>query len=50
MDIDMVVALEPGQDPKPWAEAGATWWGRWIPPGPRSEAHKILQAGPPRLT
>ena len=23
--FDMVVGLEPGEDPKPWAEAGATW-------------------------
>jgi hypothetical protein len=23
---DLVVALPPGQDPKPYAAAGATWW------------------------
>jgi alkanesulfonate monooxygenase SsuD/methylene tetrahydromethanopterin reductase-like flavin-dependent oxidoreductase (luciferase family) len=29
------------------AAAGATWWGRWIPPGNPDEARKIIAAGPP---
>ena len=37
-----------GGDPAAFAEAGATWWGRWIPPGPIEDAHHILRAGPPR--
>jgi alkanesulfonate monooxygenase SsuD/methylene tetrahydromethanopterin reductase-like flavin-dependent oxidoreductase (luciferase family) len=37
-------------DAAAFAAAGATWWGRWIAPGPRSEAETILRAGPPRLT
>jgi len=27
--------------------AGATWWGRWIPPGDPDETRKIIAAGPP---
>lgn len=30
-----------------FAVAGATWWGRWIPPGHPDEARKIITAGPP---
>jgi len=36
-----------GGDPTAFAEAGATWWGRWIAPGPLADAHQILRAGPP---
>jgi hypothetical protein len=36
-----------GGDPAAFAEAGATWWGRWIPPGPLEHAHAVLRAGPP---
>jgi alkanesulfonate monooxygenase SsuD/methylene tetrahydromethanopterin reductase-like flavin-dependent oxidoreductase (luciferase family) len=39
-----------GGNPARFAKAGATWWGRWIPPGPVAEAHKILRAGPPQVT
>jgi hypothetical protein len=38
-----------GGDPGAFAEAGATWWGRWIAPGPVADAREILRAGPPRL-
>ncbi|GAA1550841.1 LLM class flavin-dependent oxidoreductase [Kribbella lupini] len=38
-----------GGDPAAFAEAGATWWGRWIAPGPLAEAEQILRAGPPQL-
>jgi alkanesulfonate monooxygenase SsuD/methylene tetrahydromethanopterin reductase-like flavin-dependent oxidoreductase (luciferase family) len=27
--------------------AGASWWGRWIPPGHRDETQKIIADGPP---
>ena len=30
-----------------FAAAGATWWGRWIPPGRPGEARKIISDGPP---
>jgi alkanesulfonate monooxygenase SsuD/methylene tetrahydromethanopterin reductase-like flavin-dependent oxidoreductase (luciferase family) len=30
-----------------FAAAGATWWGRWIPPGHPGEASEIISAGPP---
>ncbi|GAA1592157.1 hypothetical protein GCM10009789_52820 [Kribbella sancticallisti] len=39
-----------GGDAAAFAAAGATWWGRWIAPGPRSEAEAILRAGPPHLS
>ncbi|MDR7276102.1 LLM class flavin-dependent oxidoreductase [Catenuloplanes atrovinosus] len=31
-----------------FAAAGATWWGRWIPPGDVAEAEAVIAAGPPR--
>ncbi|ONI71556.1 luciferase [Kribbella sp. ALI-6-A] len=39
-----------GGDPAAFAAAGATWWGRWIAPGPTTEAERILRAGPPTLS
>jgi alkanesulfonate monooxygenase SsuD/methylene tetrahydromethanopterin reductase-like flavin-dependent oxidoreductase (luciferase family) len=57
-DVRALLAEAPGEtldlkvsggDPAAFAEAGATWWGRWIAPGPVSDAHEILRAGPPRL-
>ena len=30
-----------------FAVAGATWWGRWIPPGHPDQARKIIADGPP---
>jgi hypothetical protein len=27
--------------------AGATWWGRWIPPGYLDETRKVIADGPP---
>ncbi|MDX6258866.1 MAG: hypothetical protein QOH84_554 [Kribbellaceae bacterium] len=39
-----------GGEPRAFAEAGATWWGRWIAPGPVADAREILRAGPPRLS
>jgi alkanesulfonate monooxygenase SsuD/methylene tetrahydromethanopterin reductase-like flavin-dependent oxidoreductase (luciferase family) len=29
-----------------FAAAGATWWGRWIPPGPVATAEAAIAAGP----
>ena len=29
------------------AEAGANWWGRWIPPGQPDETRRIITDGPP---
>ncbi|MEV0291739.1 LLM class flavin-dependent oxidoreductase [Kribbella sp. NPDC050820] len=37
-----------GGDPAEFAAAGATWWGRWIAPGPPEEALAIIRQGPPR--
>jgi alkanesulfonate monooxygenase SsuD/methylene tetrahydromethanopterin reductase-like flavin-dependent oxidoreductase (luciferase family) len=57
-DVRALLAEAPGEtfdlkvsggDPAAFAEAGATWWGRWIAPGPVAAAHEILRAGPPRL-
>jgi alkanesulfonate monooxygenase SsuD/methylene tetrahydromethanopterin reductase-like flavin-dependent oxidoreductase (luciferase family) len=30
-----------------FVSAGATWWGRWIPPGDADETRKIVAHGPP---
>lgn len=38
-----------GGDPGEFAAAGASWWGRWIAPGPPEDAVRILRAGPPKL-
>lgn len=38
-----------GGDPAAFAEAGATWWGRWIPPLPAAETLAIVRQGPPAL-
>ncbi|MGW5363568.1 LLM class flavin-dependent oxidoreductase [Actinopolymorpha pittospori] len=31
------------------AEAGATWWGRWIEPGDPGRIREIILSGPPRV-
>jgi hypothetical protein len=31
------------------AEAGATWWGRWIEPGDPGRVREIIMSGPPRV-
>jgi hypothetical protein len=47
--FDMVVALEPGQDPKPWAEAGATWMLASFSYTPAlAQVREVIEAGPPR--
>ncbi|WP_405069081.1 LLM class flavin-dependent oxidoreductase [Kribbella sp. NBC_01510] len=38
-----------GGDPAAFAAAGATWWGRWIPPLPPDETAAIVRPGPPTL-
>jgi len=38
-----------GGDPAAFAEAGATWWGRWIAPLPIDETVAIIRKGPPTL-
>lgn len=32
-----------------FAEAGATWWNEWIPPGDRQRTRAMIANGPPRL-
>jgi alkanesulfonate monooxygenase SsuD/methylene tetrahydromethanopterin reductase-like flavin-dependent oxidoreductase (luciferase family) len=46
--FDVKVKISDG-DSAAFADAGATWQGRWIAPGPVAEAREILRAGPPRL-
>lgn len=38
-----------GGDPAAFAAAGATWWGRWIPPLDAEETLMIVRSGPPTL-
>jgi alkanesulfonate monooxygenase SsuD/methylene tetrahydromethanopterin reductase-like flavin-dependent oxidoreductase (luciferase family) len=38
-----------GGDPVAFAEAGATWWGRWIAPADAEATLAIVRAGPPTL-
>jgi hypothetical protein len=37
-------------DPAALAAAGATWWGRWVPPGEIERTREIVRAGPPKLS
>jgi hypothetical protein len=39
-----------GGSPAALAAAGATWWGRWFPPGDIEAERKIVRAGPPKLS
>ncbi|MGW6201927.1 LLM class flavin-dependent oxidoreductase [Kribbella sp. NPDC055110] len=43
-DLDVKVS---GGDPAAFAEAGAMWWGRWIPPLSVAETRAIVEQGPP---
>lgn len=45
-DFDVKVS---GVDPTPAAAAGATWWGRWIPPLPVEDTLAIVRQGPPSV-
>jgi hypothetical protein len=31
------------------AEAGATWWGRWLDPGDPERVRQVIAQGPPRI-
>jgi hypothetical protein len=37
-----------GGDPAAFAQAGASWWGRWIPPLPVDETLAVIRSGPPK--
>jgi hypothetical protein len=39
-----------GGSPAALATAGATWWGRWFPPGDIEAEREIVRAGPPKLS
>jgi hypothetical protein len=47
--FDFVVAVDPGEDPAPWARAGATWLLTRV--GPRDldpgAVRALVEAGPP---
>jgi hypothetical protein len=38
-----------GGDPAAFADAGATWWGRWIAPATPEETLAIIRQGAPTL-
>jgi hypothetical protein len=38
-----------GGAPAAFAAAGATWWGRWVPPGEIDAAREIIRTGPPKF-
>jgi alkanesulfonate monooxygenase SsuD/methylene tetrahydromethanopterin reductase-like flavin-dependent oxidoreductase (luciferase family) len=38
-----------GGDPAAFAAAGATWWGRWIPPTGVADTLAVVRSGPPTL-
>jgi alkanesulfonate monooxygenase SsuD/methylene tetrahydromethanopterin reductase-like flavin-dependent oxidoreductase (luciferase family) len=44
--FDIKASGSPGLT-KDFAAAGATWWGRWIPPGDITAAEAAIKAGPP---
>jgi alkanesulfonate monooxygenase SsuD/methylene tetrahydromethanopterin reductase-like flavin-dependent oxidoreductase (luciferase family) len=45
-DIDVKAS---GGDPAAFAAAGATWWGRWIPPLDAADTLAAVRPGPPAL-
>jgi alkanesulfonate monooxygenase SsuD/methylene tetrahydromethanopterin reductase-like flavin-dependent oxidoreductase (luciferase family) len=46
--FDVVVAGGPGDDPRGWEEAGATWWITALPePAGRADVARVVAAGPP---
>lgn len=46
--FDLVVDLPPGQDPRPWARAGATWIVTDFGMNPpESQVREFIEAGPP---
>jgi alkanesulfonate monooxygenase SsuD/methylene tetrahydromethanopterin reductase-like flavin-dependent oxidoreductase (luciferase family) len=48
--FDVVVDLEPGTDPRPWAEAGATWVVTDLGMQPSlARVREVIDAGPPAL-
>ncbi|WP_132148532.1 LLM class flavin-dependent oxidoreductase [Kribbella antiqua] len=38
-----------GGDPAEFAAAGATWWGRWIPPASTEDTLAVIRKGPPHI-
>jgi alkanesulfonate monooxygenase SsuD/methylene tetrahydromethanopterin reductase-like flavin-dependent oxidoreductase (luciferase family) len=47
--FDLVAGLEPGEDPKPWADAGATWMLTNFTYTPDlAQVRQVIEAGPPR--
>lgn len=47
--FDVVVRGEPGTDPTPWADTGATWWLEAFPSGATAaDARSSARSGPPR--
>lgn len=47
--FDIVVRGEPGADPAPWAEVGATWWLEAFPSGATAaDVRSSARSGPPR--
>ena len=49
--FDLVVDLPPGEDPQPWAQAGATWVVTDFGMNPpESQVREVIEAGPVRLS
>lgn len=48
-DLELVVNGRPGDDPRPWAEAGATWWLTQLGPYDLQldEVRRVIEAGSP---
>ena len=45
--FDLIVGIAPGDDPKPWAQAGATWLVTDLGTNPtRAEVREVIDAGP----
>jgi hypothetical protein len=48
--FDVVVDIPPGEDPAPWARAGATWTVTDLGMQPtKAEVREVIDAGPPQV-
>jgi alkanesulfonate monooxygenase SsuD/methylene tetrahydromethanopterin reductase-like flavin-dependent oxidoreductase (luciferase family) len=49
--FDVAIGLEPGHDPQPWADAGATWAMTSFGIQPAlAQVRETIEAGPPRIS
>jgi alkanesulfonate monooxygenase SsuD/methylene tetrahydromethanopterin reductase-like flavin-dependent oxidoreductase (luciferase family) len=50
-EFDLIVETAPDADPRPWWEAGATWWlsSFGVDRATEADVRRVVQRGPPRV-